>query len=151
MQVILLEKVAALGNMGATVNVKPGFARNFLIPKGKALPATEANVQKFETLKAELALKTNAAKEAAQATAATLEGKGVKIERQTSETGQLYGSVKARDVAEAIKTQLGTSVPRSLVVIGEPIKTVGEFTVTIALHADVQVKMPVEVARNTNA
>lgn len=151
MQIILLEKISGLGEMGSTVNVKPGFARNFLIPQGKALSATKENMAKFEAQKAELASKMSEAKTAAEATAASLEGKSVAIGRQASETGQLFGSVKARDVAEAIAEQAKVKVSRSSVIIGEPIKTVGEFNVTVSLHPEVSIKLPVEVSRNTSA
>ena len=149
MNVILLQKIAKLGEMGDTVSVKGGYARNFLVPQGKALPATKGNVAKFEEQKAEL--QATDKKKQADATdfASKLKGLEVAISRQASETGMLYGSVKSRDIATAISKQHSLDVPRSKVVIGQPIKEVGEYTVNINLHPEVTVEMPVEVSRQS--
>lgn len=144
MQVILLERIARLGNMGETVEVKAGFARNFLLPQGKALPATAANMAKFEEQRKELEAKSEAARQEATKQAETLNGVSVKIERQASETGQLFGSVKAGDIASQIE-----GVARAQVQIGEPIKHLGEYEVRVALHPEVAIKVPVTVERQS--
>lgn len=148
MQVILLERISRLGNMGEEVSVKPGFARNFLIPQGKALPATKANLEKFNAQRADLEAKNTEAKNAAESAAEGLTDVSVTIARQASETGFLYGSVKSRDIAEALNAQ-GKSVERSMIQIGEPIKEVGEYTVRVALHPEVIVRLPINVERQS--
>jgi large subunit ribosomal protein L9 len=149
MQVILLERVANLGKMGQTVNVKPGFARNFLLPQGKALPATEENLAKYQSMAAELAAQSDAQKTAAEKVAATLTGVTVTIERQASEVGQLYGSVKPTDIVKAMEA-MGYDLPRGSVTLREPIKTVGESTAKVTLHPEVIVTVPVNVTRYSN-
>jgi len=149
MQVILLERVPNLGQMGQTVNVKPGFARNFLLPRSKALPATQENLAKYEAMAAELAAESAAKKTEAGAMAAKLEGASVVIERQASEVGQLYGSVKPSDILKAMEDQ-GYTVPKGSVSLREPIKTVGEFTAKVDLHPEVSVSVPVTVTRQSS-
>lgn len=143
MQVILLERIARLGNLGQTVDVKPGYARNFLLPQGKALPATAANMAKFEAQRKELEAKNESARQAAATASEAVKGQTVTIERQASETGQLFGSVKASDIADKLE-----NVERSMVMIGEPIKALGEYEVRVALHPEVVVKVTVNVTRN---
>lgn len=149
MQVILLEQLQGLGKLGQTVSVKDGYARNFLLPQKKALPASPENVEKFEAQRAELE-KTNAdLQKAAEASAAKLDGVKVNLERAASETGQLYGSVKPRDIVDALAEQ-SIAIERSSVQIGQPIKEVGEHTITIALHAEVIVPITIEIARQSS-
>lgn len=145
MQVILLERIARLGKMGETVDVKNGYARNFLLPQGKALPATEANKAKFDAQRAELEAKSEEARKAAESVASTLEEVTVTVERQASETGMLYGSVKPADIAAELE-----GVEKSQVQIGEPMKELGEYQVRVALHPEVIVRVPVNVTRLSN-
>src|SRR5215470_852779 len=133
MDVILLERIAKLGQMGDVVRVKDGFARNFLLPKGKALRATKDNRAKFETMKAQLETRSLELKGDADKVAGKLNGKSFVVLRQASETGQLYGSVSPRDLA-AILTDGGFSVNRSQIALNAPIKTVGLHKVPVALH-----------------
>ena len=149
MQVILLEQLQGLGKLGETVSVKDGYARNFLLPQKKALPASPENVAKFEAQKAELEKANADAQKAAEATAKTLDGVKVNLERPASETGQLYGSVKPRDIADALAEQKIT-IDRAAVQIGQPIKEVGEHAITIALHAEVIVPITVDIARQSS-
>ncbi|MBI1363037.1 MAG: 50S ribosomal protein L9 [Proteobacteria bacterium] len=149
MQVILLERVPNLGKMGQTVNVKPGFARNFLLPRGKALPATDANLAKYEAMAAELTAQSAAEKAEAEKVAAKLQDASVTIERQASEVGQLYGSVKPSDIVKAMEAK-GYDVPKGSVTLREPIKTVGEFNAKVTLHPEVIVTVPVNVTRYSN-
>lgn len=146
MQVILLERIQKLGNMGETVKVKPGFARNFLLPKGKALPATPENLEIFEAQRAELEADNASRRAEAEKLAKSLEGVTISLERQASELGQLYGSVKPGDLQKALSEQ-GHSVPRGSVALGEPIKTVGEYKASIVLHPEVVVELPIAVTR----
>jgi large subunit ribosomal protein L9 len=148
MDVILLERVAKLGQMGEVVKVKPGYARNFLLAKGKALRATEANRKKFETMKAQLEARNLELKKDADAIAAQLNGTSYVLIRQAGETGQLYGSVSARDLADAI-TAAGISVARAMIELNTPIKTIGLHKVTISLHPEVDATVTVNVARST--
>lgn len=150
MEIILLERIARLGTMGEKVTVKPGFARNFLIPQGKALPATAANLEKFNAQKDTLEAQSLDAKKAAEAVAESLKEVSLTVTRQASETGYLYGSIKARDIADAL-TAKGQTVSRSSIQIGEPIKEVGEYTVRVALHPEVIVRVPVNVERQQSA
>lgn len=150
MEIILLERIARLGNMGEKVTVKPGFARNFLIPQAKALPATKTNIEKFETKRAELEAKSMEAKQVAETVSASLEDVNVTITRQASETGYLYGSIKARDIVDALAAQ-GKTIERSQVQIGEPIKEIGEYKVRVALHPEVIVRLGVNVERQQSA
>jgi large subunit ribosomal protein L9 len=147
MEVILLERVAKLGQMGETVRVKDGFARNFLLPKGKALRATKANKERFEGMRQDLEAKNLENRGEAQTIADKLNGKSFVAIRQASEGGQLYGSVSARDVAELI-TAGGFSITRSQVELHAPIKTIGQHKVAIALHPEVEVNVTLNVARN---
>ncbi len=147
MQVILLERVAKLGQMGEVVDVKPGYARNYLLTKGKALRATEANRKKFETMKAQLEARNLELKKDAEAVAARLDGTSYTLIRQAGETGQLYGSVSGRDLADAI-TAAGITVARAMVQLDTPIKTIGLHKVTVSLHSEVDASVTVNVARS---
>ena len=146
MEVILLERVAKLGQMGDVVRVKDGFARNFLLPRGKALRATADNKKRFEEMKSELQTKNLEAKGGAEKLAATLDGKSITVIRQASETGQLYGSVSTRDIASL----LGASVSRSQVALNAPIKSIGQYKVPLALHPEVETNVTVIVARSAD-
>jgi large subunit ribosomal protein L9 len=149
MEVILLERVAGLGQMGDTVKVRPGFARNFLLPRHKALRATDANKKRFETERAQLEARNLAKKGEAQAVADKLNGQSVVIIRQAGEMGQLYGSVAARDVADAL-TAAGFTVERGQVVLNVPIKAIGVHKLAISLHPEVEVGVTVNVARSAD-
>ena len=147
MEVILLERVAKLGQMGEVVRVKDGFARNFLLPKGKALRATKENRTRFESMKTELEARNLAQRGEAEKVAAKLDGKGFVVVRQAAEGGQLYGSVSTRDIA-AILSEAGFMVDRSQIELNAPIKMIGVHTVPVALHPEVASKITVNVARN---
>ncbi len=149
MEVILLEKIGRLGQMGDVVRVKDGYARNFLLPKGKALRATADNKSRFEGMRAELETTNKAAKGEAGTLASKLEGKTVVALRQASETGQLFGSVTPRDIASMIEAE-GVEVSRAQVVLNAPIKSIGSYKVPIALHPEVEVIVVVNVARNAD-
>jgi large subunit ribosomal protein L9 len=143
MQVILLERIGRLGQMGDVVTVKDGFARNFLLPQGKALRATEANRKRFERDKArDLELKTEAA-----SVSSKLDGKSFIVIRQAGDSGQLYGSVSTRDIA-AVITEGGFSIERRQVLLDRPIKTLGVHELRIALHPEVMPHVTVNVARS---
>jgi large subunit ribosomal protein L9 len=145
MQLILLQKVTNLGGLGDKVNVKPGYGRNYLIPYGKAVPATQANIAAFEAKRAEYEAKASGILAAAEARKAALEGASVTIAANASTEGKLFGSVGTRDIAEAF-TAAGTKVEKSEVVMGEgPIRRTGEFEVTVNLHAEVHTKVKVHV------
>jgi large subunit ribosomal protein L9 len=145
MKLILLQKVVNLGGLGDKVDVKPGYGRNFLVPYGKAVPATAANVAAFEAKRAEYEAKADAILAAAQARLADLEGQSVTITANASTEGKLFGSVGTRDIAEAF-TAAGHKLEKSEVVMGEgPIRRTGEFEVTVHLHADVETKVKVTV------
>jgi large subunit ribosomal protein L9 len=146
MEVILLERVSKLGQIGDTVKVKDGFARNFLLPNGKALRATEANKKKFEGMKAQIEAQNLERKQEAEAVAKKVDGKSVILVRQAGETGQLYGSVSTRDIADAL-TKDGVSVERRQIVLNSPIKTIGLHVLPVQLHPEVEVKITVNVAR----
>ncbi len=146
MQVILLERVEKLGQMGDEVKVKPGFARNYLLPKKKALRATDANRKYFETQKAQLEARNLERKSEAEAVAKTLAGKVFMLLRQAGDRGQLYGSVSPRDIADVI-TAGGFSVNRTQVPLDKAIKTIGLFPVDVVLHPEVRVTVTVNVAR----
>ncbi|NAZ35543.1 50S ribosomal protein L9 [Rubellimicrobium sp. CFH 75288] len=146
MQVILLERVAKLGQMGEVVNVRPGYARNFLLPQGKALRASEANIRQFEAQKAELEARNAETRRAAEAEAGRLEGQSFVVIRSASDGGALYGSVTTRDVAEAAAAA-GFAVSRGQVVLNAPIKELGLHPVTVRLHPEVEVTVTVNVAR----
>ncbi len=147
MQVILLERVPRLGQMGEVVRVRDGYARNFLLPQGKALRATKDNAKRFESERAQLEARNLDRKNEAAAVAEKLDGQSFVVVRQAGETGQLYGSVSARDVAE-ILTAGGFSVGRSQVVLNQPIKTIGLHAVAIALHPEVESTVTINVARS---
>ena len=149
MQVILLERVGRLGAMGETVKVKDGYARNFLLPNQKALRATAANKAKFETQRAVLEAKNAATKELAVNEAKQLEGKVFIVIRQAGESGQLYGSVTARDIGDAAAAQ-GSTVDRNHIHIQKPIKVVGMHEVQVTLHPEVVVAVTVNVARTAD-
>ncbi len=147
MEVILLERVAKLGQMGEVVRVKDGFARNFLLPSGKALRATKENKTRFETMKAQLETRNLELKTEAAKVGEKLNGTEVVLVRQAGETGQLYGSVSTRDIAEAL-TAAGFSVARHQIVLNHPIKTIGLHDVPVTLHPEVEVTVRANVARS---
>ena len=147
MEVILLERVGRLGQMGDVVRVKDGYARNFLLPRGKALRATVDNKSKFEGMKGDLQTKSNEAKGVAAQLAAKVDGKTYIVIRQASETGQLFGSVSPRDIATLVSTE-GAEISRSQVVLNAPIKSIGQYKVPLELHPDVEVSVTVTVARS---
>lgn len=147
MKIILLERVDRLGGIGDTVQVKDGFARNFLLPRQKALRATEANQKIFETQRAQIEARNAEAKSQAEKAGEKLDGSSYILIRQAGESGQLYGSVAARDVSDAIKAE-GGQVERSQVVLNLPIKTLGVHEVKVRLHADVTITVQVNVARS---
>jgi large subunit ribosomal protein L9 len=147
MEVILLERVAKLGQMGETVKVRDGFARNFLLPRGKALRATKANKEHFETQRAQLEARNLERRKEAEAVGEKLNGQSFTVIRQAGETGVLYGSVSTRDLAEII-TQGGYSVGRDQLAINQPIKTLGLHTVPVVLHPEVEVQVTINVARS---
>jgi large subunit ribosomal protein L9 len=149
MEVILLERVAKLGQMGDVVRVKDGFARNFLLPKGKALRATKDNRAKFEGMKAQLETRNLEQQSEAHGIAGKLDGQNFVVLRQASETGQLYGSVSARDVA-ALLTDRGFTVNRSQIMLNAPIKSIGLHVVPVALHPEVEVTIKISVARSAD-
>lgn len=147
MQVILLERIDRLGKIGDEVRVKNGFARNFLIPQGKALIANDKNRKRFEAEREAIEARNAAARDAAKTEAEKLEGAIFVLIRQAGETGQLYGSVSARDVAEAAEAA-GYKVDRAAVRLDKPIKAIGLTEVSVRLHAEVSVKVQVNVARS---
>lgn len=147
MQVILLERVPKLGQMGEIVTVKPGFARNYLVPQGKALRATERAIKDFEARRKQLETRNLEHKQEAEAAAREVDGQSVVIVRQASETRQLYGSVNARDIAEAFTAE-GVSIDRAQVRLEQAIKTSGIHSVTVALHPEVEVTVTVNIARS---
>ncbi|HSX75157.1 MAG TPA: 50S ribosomal protein L9 [Shinella sp.] len=147
MDVILLERIAKLGQMGETVKVRDGFARNYLLPLGKALRANEANKKRFEAERATLEARNLERKSEAQAVAEKLDGKSFVIVRSAGETGQLYGSVAARDVIEALAAD-GFNVGRNQVELNTPIKAIGLHKVVLHLHAEVEISVEVNVARS---
>jgi len=145
MQLILLQKVTNLGGLGDKVNVKPGYGRNFLIPYGKAVPATAANIAAFEAKRAEYEAKAAGILSNAESRKAALEGASVTISANASTEGKLFGSVGTRDIADAL-TAAGHKVEKSEVIMGEgPFRRTGEFEVTVHLHADVETKVKVHV------
>jgi large subunit ribosomal protein L9 len=147
MEVILLERIGKLGQMGDVVRVKDGYARNFLLPRGKALRATADNKSKFEGMKGELQQKSLELKGVAGEVAAKINGKNYVVIRQASESGQLYGSVSSRDIAALINAE-GAQVNRTDVVLNAPIKSIGQYKVPLSLHPDVEVGITVTVARS---
>ncbi|MDF1600466.1 50S ribosomal protein L9 [Mesorhizobium sp. YIM 152430] len=149
MDVILLERISKLGQMGETVKVKAGFARNFLLPQGKALRANEANKKKFEGQRAQLEARNLERKNEAQKIADQLDGKTFVVVRSAGETGQLYGSVSTRDISEIVTAE-GFSVGRNQVELNQPIKTIGLTNVAIALHPEVEVTITLNIARSAD-
>ena len=147
MEVILLERVEKLGAIGDVVNVKPGFARNYLLPNKKALRANEANRKLFEATRAQIEADNAKRREAATGDAKTVEGKTLILIRQASNTGQLYGSVAARDLAELL-TADGSRVTKSQIVLDRPIKAIGVHEIRVALHPEVSAMIKVNVARS---
>ena len=147
MEVILLERIGKLGQMGDVVRVKDGYARNFLLPRGKALRATADNKSRFEGMKAELQTRSLEAKGVAGQTAAKVDGKSYTVIRQASESGQLFGSVSPRDIAGLMKAD-GAEINRSHVTLHTPIKSIGQYKVALDLHPDVEVSITVIVARS---
>ena len=146
MQVVLLERVEKLGQMGDVVKVKDGFARNFLLPKKKALRATKANIEYFETQRAQLEARNLENRKEAQKVGDKLEGKAFTLLRQASDRGALYGSVSPRDIADAI-TNGGFSITRTQVPLDHAIKTLGLHPLTVVLHPEVRVNVTINVAR----
>jgi large subunit ribosomal protein L9 len=149
MEVILLERVAKLGQMGDVVRVKDGFARNYLLPKGKALRASEANRSRFETMKIDLEARNLEQRGEAEKVAERLNGQSFTVLRQAAEGGQLYGSVTPRDLVGLI-VEKGFTVERSQVVLNMPIKMIGMYKVPVALHPEVEVTVSLTVARSAD-
>jgi large subunit ribosomal protein L9 len=149
MEVILLERVAKLGQMGEVVRVKDGFARNFLLPQGKALRATKDNRAKYDSMKAQLEARNLEQKKDADVVAGKLNGKSFIVVRQASDVGQLFGSVSARDIADIV-TKDGFTVSRNQIALQAPIKMIGMHTVPVALHPEVEVTITINVARNAD-
>jgi large subunit ribosomal protein L9 len=147
MEVILLERVARLGQMGEVVRVKDGFARNFLLPRGKALRATAENRTRFDTMKSELEARSLTLKTEAGQVAEKLDGKSFTVLRQASEAGQLFGSVSPRDLVGLIE-DAGFRVSRSQITLNAPIKTIGQHKVPVVLHPEVETSITIIVARN---
>ncbi len=148
MQVILLERVAKLGQMGEVVSVKDGFARNFLLPQGKALRANEGNIKSFETRKAQLEATNLETRKEAEAMGAKLDGTSYVLIRSASDSGALYGSVTPRDISDAA-TSSGITVDRKQIVLDRPIKDLGLHTVSVVLHPEVSVKITLNIARSS--
>jgi len=149
MEVILLERISRLGQMGETVKVKDGFARNFLLPQGKALRANDANKKKFEGQRAQLEARNLERKSEATQVAEKLDGKSFIVVRSAGETGQLYGSVSTRDIADLLIAE-GFTVNRNQIELNQPIKTIGVSNVAIALHPEVEVTVTLNVARSAD-
>jgi large subunit ribosomal protein L9 len=149
MEVILLERVANLGQMGEVVRVKDGFARNFLLPRGKALRATQDNRKRFETMKVELEARNLELKSEAQKVADKLDGQRFTVLRQAAEGGQLYGSVSPRDIA-ALASDKGFALSRGQIALNTPIKMIGLHKVPVTLHPEVEVTINITVARNAD-
>lgn len=145
-EVILLERIGRLGAIGDVVKVKPGFARNFLLPQKKALRATSANKALFEAQRAQIEANNQKAREAASATGEKLSGQTFVLIRQAGESGQLYGSVSSRDIADAA-IAAGHNIERTQVLLNAPIKTIGVHTVKVKLHPEVEVEISANVAR----
>lgn len=149
MHVILLERIPRLGQMGDVVRVKDGYARNFLLPRGKALRANEANRARFEEQRAQLEARNLELKKEAEAVGEKLNGQSFIVIRQAGETGQLYGSVSTRDIAETL-SEGGFSVGRNQVALNAPLKTIGLHQINIVLHPEVDVNVTINIARSTD-
>ncbi|RDV01851.1 50S ribosomal protein L9 [Undibacter mobilis] len=147
MEVILLERIGKLGKMGDVVRVKDGYARNFLLPRNKALRANADNKARFESMRADLEKESLERKGEAGKVAAKVDGKSFTVIRQSSETGQLYGSVTTRDIASLISSD-GVTISRTQIELNAPIKTLGQFKVPLALHPDIDVSVTVIIARS---
>jgi large subunit ribosomal protein L9 len=147
MEVILLERVAKLGQMGEVVRVKNGFARNYLLPSGKALRATKENRERYEGMKEDLQARNTELRGEAEKNAKKVDGKSVVVLRQAGENGQLYGSVSNRDIASLL-SEGGFEVSRSQIVLNTPIKSIGTYKLPVALHPEVEVFITVTVARS---
>jgi large subunit ribosomal protein L9 len=149
MEVILLERVPRLGQMGEVVRVRDGFARNFLLPRGKALRATAENRTRFESMKSELEARSLVLKTEASGTAGKLNGKSFTVLRQASEAGQLFGSVSPRDLV-GVLAAAGYNVSRNQIALNAPIKSIGQHNVPLALHPEIETSITVIVARNND-
>jgi large subunit ribosomal protein L9 len=149
MEVILLERVAKLGQMGEVVRVKDGFARNFLLPRGKALRATKENRTRFESMKVDLETRNLELKGEATKVAGKIDGLSITVLRQAAEGGQLYGSVSPRDIA-TLASEKGVAVSRHQIALNTPIKTIGLHKIPVTLHPEVEVTINVTVARNAD-
>jgi large subunit ribosomal protein L9 len=149
MEVILLERIAKLGQMGDVVRVKDGFGRNFLLPQGKALRATKENRTRFESMKADLETRNLERRGEAETVAEKLNGKGFTVVRQAAETGQLYGSVSSRDIV-ALLGENGFKVERAQIMLNAPLKTIGIHPVPVALHPEVESSITVTIARSAD-
>jgi large subunit ribosomal protein L9 len=147
MDVILLERVAKLGQIGDQVRVKDGYARNFLLPRNKALRATDANKKKFETQRVQLEARNQELKQQAEAAAAKMDNHAIIVIRQAGQTGMLYGSVSTRDIADALSSD-GLNITRQQVILNTPIKNIGVYSVPVQLHPEVEVLVSVNVARS---
>ena len=147
MEVILLERVSKLGQMGEVVKVRDGYARNFLLKRGKALRATADNRSKYDGMKADLEARNLESKGEASKVAEKIQGKNIIVIRQASEAGQLFGSVNVRDIVVAFEAD-GVSLSRPQVQLDAPIKTIGKHTITVAIHPEVEVEISVTVARS---
>ncbi|MCO4054516.1 MAG: 50S ribosomal protein L9 [Bosea sp.] len=147
MEVILLERVAKLGQMGEVVRVRDGYGRNFLLPRGKALRATEANKKRFADQRAQLEARNLEARSEAASVAERLDGSSYVLIRQAGESGTLYGSVSVRDIAAALG-EGGFTVDKSQITINSPIKTLGLYTLPVVLHPEVEAKITINVARS---
>lgn len=147
MEVILLERITRLGQMGEVVRVRDGYARNYLLPQGKALRANKANLERFERERVQLEAQNLERKSEAESVAGKLAGKSFVVIRSAGDTGQLYGSVSTRDIA-ALMTEGGFTLARTQVLLNAPIKTIGVHTVAIGLHPEVEVSVTVNVARS---
>ena len=147
MQIILLERIEKLGQMGDLVNVKPGYARNYLLPQGKALRANKANMERFESERAQREADNLTKRSEAENEAKKMEGLAVNMVRAASEMGQLFGSVTSRDIAEAV-TEAGFTISRSQVIMDRAIKTLGLTNTRIRLHPEVSVSVIVNIARS---
>jgi large subunit ribosomal protein L9 len=149
MKVILLERVERLGALGEVVSVKDGFARNFLLPRSKALRANSANMKVFEDMRSDIEERNASAREAATKSGGKLDGTSYIMIRQAGETGQLYGSVSGRDVADAVNAE-GGKIDRAMVVLDRPIKTLGVHEIKVRLHPEVSITIKVNIARSAD-
>lgn len=149
MRIILLERIEHLGHIGSEVTVRNGYARNFLLPKGKALIANDRNRARFERERAEIVARNERAREAAADLGSRIDGLSLTLLRQAGDTGQLYGSVSARDIAEAAR-EAGHTIDRNQIQLQHPIKTIGLHAVSVRLHAEVTVKISANIARSAD-